>query len=274
MIYDWIIVRYGEIFLKGNNRPIFESKLMQNITAMTGQRVKKLQSRLMMPYFQEHSRLRRVFGLVSYSPSIKAEKNLEEIKKKTLQLIADKKGTFRVDTQRSDKKFPGKSPEINREIGKYIEDNTQLVFSLHDPQITINLEINQEGAYLFLDTISCPGGIPTGVEGKVLLLIENEASILAGILMMKRGCSIIPVSFKAADISLLQRYSPEKINLVLIKNETELERIATGHECSVLASGQNFNKYKKYPFSLLALRPLISYSDERINEESRSFSLI
>mgnify|MGYP003964013333 CR=1 FL=1 len=260
MEHDFLLLRYGEIFLKGKNRGLFERKLVDNVKKITGKKSTKLRGRLLMEYFSEHSSLKRVFGLVSYSPAIKVDGSLEEIEKAALNVLSGKKGTFRIQTKRSDKRFPLTSPEINQRIGSFIEKHTSLSFSLKNSDIILYIEINQEGIYLFTEVISCFGGLPTGIGGKVFLLLEDESSLLAGLLMMKRGTSIIPIAYGEKDISLLQKYSPVDLELKIIKNLNEFDE-----NISILVSGQNFEKYEEYETNLLVLRPLISMDANDIN---------
>jgi len=265
MNYDSILLRYGEIFLKGKNRFKFENKLVDNIKKITSiKKVKNIRSRLIVDYFPDHHLLKKVFGLVSYSLTVKTEKDIDKIKKLALNLVNGKKGSFKVETKRSDKRFPIKSPEFNILVGSYIEENSELEFKLKQPDHIIFIEINQDGAYLYSDVIKCHGGLPAGVEGKVAILLENENSILAGLLMMKRGCDIIPFSIDDKRISLLQKYSSKKLNLIQIKNFSEIKFES---QFEVVVSGQNFENYQNYKFEKVVLRPLIAYSDQDINQE-------
>lgn len=263
-----LLLRYGELFLKGRNQGLFLRKLMANTKKITGAKyVKKTQGRLILGYFAEHPKLRQVFGLNSYSPAWRAAKELEEIKETALKLLEEelregrkKKGTFRLEARRSDKSFPVKSPELKILVGKYIEEkNKNLRFDFAKPQTVLEIEINQEGAYLFFETISCFGGLPTGVEGKVYLLLENEASLLAGLLMMKRGSSIIPVG--KGDISLLEKFSPEKLELRKGIEEPDMPIVV----------GQTFENYHKLDIDNLIFRPLIGFSEGKVREELGRF---
>src|SRR3989338_1027783 len=174
MEYTHLLVRYGELFLKGKNRGIFERKLWGNIKAITGVNVSiKTQGRAILPYFEGHGSLKRVFGLSSYSPAVRVEQDVEMIKEAVIKILSGKEGTFRVITNRADKRFHIKSPELNVLIGRYIEAKTSLRFSLYDATIKVGVEINQNGVFLFTETIPCFGGLPTGVEGKVILLLED-----------------------------------------------------------------------------------------------------
>ncbi len=187
MAFTSLLLRGGEIFLKGKNYPFFEKKLVSNIRTLSGQReVKALRGRFILPYFQDHFLLKRVFGLTSYSPALKVTKDFEEIKRNMLILLDGKGGTFKIEPKRSDKTFPLTSPEINIQLGRFVEEHTSLRFDGLNYDHLVGVEINQDGAYLFLEIISCFGGLPTGAEGNVLLFIDGEESILAGLLMMKR----------------------------------------------------------------------------------------
>jgi adenylyl- and sulfurtransferase ThiI len=273
MKWEYILLRYGEIFLKGHNQSFFENKLIENLRKIAGvPKVKKVRGRLIIDYFSEHHKLRQVFGLVSYSPAIKVEKSMEKIQLKAVQLLEGKKGTFKIEPKRSDKRFPLTSPEINITLGKFIEANTSLTFDGVNPQHLLGVEINQDGAYLFTEIVHCGGGLPTGVEGRVALWVENEASMLAGLLMMKRGCYIYPVGLKERDTSLLQKFSPMPLQFKVVKNLSEVERFIQEKELSALVVGQDFKGYGKFVFSGVVLRPLIAYTSAQVEEQLNEFA--
>lgn len=259
-MYTHLLLRIGEIHLKGKNRPFFERKLLSNIKTLTPiTSIQNLHGRLIAPFIKKHNLLQNVCGLTSYSPAIKVEKDLEKIKQTTLSLLP-KKGTFCVKTKRADKTFPMQSPKISSELGKFIEEKTNLSFSLKNADFTLLLEINKEAAFVYHQIFSCPGGLPTGVEGSVLVLIENQNSIQAGIKLMKRGCAIFPVSFQDQDISELQKYSPQKLTLHHITSFKEVDIYANQKKINILVSGQTFAQFQKYDTSLVVFRPLIAHN--------------
>lgn len=271
MDYDCLLLRYGEIFLKGQNKSFFERKLLDNIKKIAGiSKIKNVRGRLISTYSPEHHLLKRVFGLVSYSPALLVEKDFEKIKEKAAELFQGKKGTFKIEPKRADKRFPLTSPEINIQLGRYIEEHTNLTFKGEGYDHLLGVEINQDGAYLFTEIICCFGGLPTGVEGKVAVLVEDEASLLAGLLFMKRGCDIIPLALKTKEILLLQKFSPVALKLNLFKDYREIDKFL-GEQ--VLVSGQNFSQLKEYSLRATILRPLIAFSKEEIKEELRKFNL-
>lgn len=272
MDFEFILLRYGEIFLKGQNKIFFERKLEENLKILTGiKKPQNIRGRLITAYFPEHHLLKRVFGLVSYSPAIRAEKDFEVIKQKSIELLAGKKGTFKIEPKRSDKTFPLTSPEINIQLGQYIEAHTKLTFSGERPQHLLGVEINQDGAYLFSEIVYCPGGLPVGVEGKVAVLVENEEDILAALLMMKRGCHIFPLGFKESDISLLQQYSPMKLNFKKVKDWKEVEEFCLQNKIEIVVCGQRFEEYKKLETKLTVLRPLVAYGKEEVKKELEEY---
>ncbi|MEK6969892.1 MAG: THUMP domain-containing protein [Nanoarchaeota archaeon] len=268
-IFNSLLLRYGELFLKGKNRAFFEKKLVGNLKVITEiKKVKNLGGRFSVDFFPEHQQLKKVFGLVSYSPAIKIEKDLQLIQQKALELLKPKKGTFKITTKRSDKTFPITSLKLNQLIGEFIEKNSPLQFALTNPDTILNLEINQDGAYFFFESIPCFGGLPTGIEGKVWLLLEDQASVLAGILFLKRGCHLNLIALEEQDFSLLQQFSPQVLKLNLIKKFSELE-VQIKH--GVLVSGQNLENYQNYGLNLTVLRPLIAYDPNEIKEELCKF---
>lgn len=266
-----LLLRPGELFLKGGNYGFFMQRLARNIELMVGKKPScQVRGRLLFSFFSDHRALSRVFGLVSYSPAVRVEKTKEAIQKAALSLLQGKQGPFRIITNRSDKTFSLKSPELNKMVGAFIEEHSPLRFA-RDAQLILEIEINRDGAYLFTETIPCGGGLPTGVEGKVLLVLEDESSILAGILMMKRGCGIIPVGYQEKDLSLLLLFHPTPLSLSVIEKIQGMEEIARKHKAMALVVGQMLDTLHEVPVSLPVLRPLIGYTSSQINVELEKY---
>lgn len=294
---DVLLLRYGELFLKGRNRPTFERQLRQNIEALSGRKVYSTRGRLMMNYFPEHQQLQRVFGLTSYSPAFKREKDIEQIKATALKIAGQFSGTFKVETTRSDKTFPWTSIHLNTLLGKHIEQGTSLQADYRNPQHTLFLEINQAGAFLYTEIIPGAGGLPVGSSGLVSLLVEDDASLLAGLLMMKRGCTIIPLRVgkgragkepvgKEPDLSLLQQFSPKALSAKVMKDRVELPAFIEqliGQQAVLVtgeALGKKLAKKKKLEGKekkseiqerVLTLKPLVAYSAEEIRTRLKRF---
>ena len=208
-----ILVRYGEIILKGLNRPVFEDKLVKNIKralfSLGKINVEKSQARIYIEpadeagydYNSAINRLTKVFGIVSASPAWKVNADFNEIKKCALEIVGDIVGksrgdTFKVETKRGNKAFFMKSPEINAELGGYILENMpSLRVDVHNPSFVLYVEV-REFAYIYSEIIPAYGGLPAGTNGKAALLLSGGIdSPVAGWMMAKRGVELEAVHF-------------------------------------------------------------------------------
>ena len=205
-----ILIRVGEIHLKGLNRPFFENKLIEGIShALTGMdaQVKRDQGRFFVWGVSESrvpeavQRLTKVFGIHSISPAVAVEKDWDAIveamctrMERTLE--GRGKVTFKCFARRSDKRFPMNSDTINREMGHaLLERFPALCVDIHNPQINVCTEI-RDHAFLYTDEIMGCGGMPTGTAGRAALLISGGIdSPVAGYLMAKRGLELSAVHF-------------------------------------------------------------------------------
>ncbi|NMA26090.1 MAG: tRNA 4-thiouridine(8) synthase ThiI, partial [Clostridiales bacterium] len=204
-----LLIRYGEIALKGKNRPFFEKKLLQNIKeSLKGLETFQVSFHLGRYFveidqdnlFSAQRRLQRVFGIVSISPVFPAILDLEEICRQALKLLKDsyKPGiTFKINTRRANKNFPHTSPEVSSFVGAYLlKSNLELKVDVHNPELIINIDIRNKEAYLYSQTIPGPGGLPMGVTGKGLLLISGGIdSPVAGWMALKRGIDLEALHF-------------------------------------------------------------------------------
>jgi thiamine biosynthesis protein ThiI len=273
---DYVIVRYGEIFLKGKNRFFFEKKLIKNIKDCFKKNkigykvIKRLRGRIIIETEEECHVLRNVFGIMSLSYAFKCKPNFDEIKKKSLLLIKDLKenNTFRITTNKLDKNVKIKSIDLNKELGAFVQKKIKAKVNLKKFDFELGIEIINGYAYLFNERIRGYGGLPLGVEGKVLCLIEDEKSLLAAWLIMKRGCSIIPLAFRKTDITLLKNFSyGYNLKLNIIKDYKEIEKIATDKNISAVVINDILDSFRDYDTNLCLLRPLISYSEEDVKQK-------
>lgn len=207
-----ILVRVGEIILKGLNRPVFEEKLVSNIKKSIGSLGKitviRSQARIYVePHEDEYNyeealkRLTRVFGIVSVSPVLKIESDFDVIKEQSVKMVKElieKYGysSFKVEAKRGNKKFPMQSPEISRELGSYIwENNQQLKVDVNNPDFIFYVEV-RENTYIYSEIIPAHGGMPIGTNGKAMLLLSGGIdSPVAGWMIAKRGVEIEAVHF-------------------------------------------------------------------------------
>jgi thiamine biosynthesis protein ThiI len=209
-----IVLRYGELFLKGNNRPAFEKILLHNVKhalAVVGAvRIERGQGRTFVEFETEidavtlaraECRLSKVFGLSSYSPALAVEANLDAFNRAATTLL-DRRGvrngqpSFKVETRRSDKRFPLNSVEISRELGGRIVDAFGLRVDLHQPQIRVGVEVGPKRSFVFLQRHAGAGGLPVSCSGRAMLLLSGGIdSPVAGNLMQKRGCALRAIYF-------------------------------------------------------------------------------
>jgi thiamine biosynthesis protein ThiI len=208
-----LLLRYGEIALKGQNRAYFYRKLRRNVrqclkaNSIDGE-VWQEGQRLYLQTGQPEAAVeavRRVFGLVSLSPVevVVAENrhpSLEAIGRTAVD-VARQAGlgpgrTFRISARRADKSFPLVSPEVERRVGAAVVAATQAPVDLEAPEVEIGIEIQPGRALVFGETIPGPGGLPLSTQGRVVALLSNGIdSPVAAWLMMKRGCGVIPVHY-------------------------------------------------------------------------------
>ena len=203
-----ILVKVGEIHLKGQNRPYFERRLMDNIrNALYGSeaQVSIAQSRIYVKNISDDfldealDRLTRVFGIHAVSPALQVEKNMEEIMRTAVKMLMDariEKGTFKVKARRADKHFPIQSPEIAVMTGEYILEHTDLTVDVVNPEHLVQIEVRESAAYVYVREIPCAGGMPVGTGGRAALLLSGGIdSPVAGYMIARRGVVIDAVHF-------------------------------------------------------------------------------
>lgn len=202
---DVLLVRYGEVFLKGANRPHFLKVLNDNVKKAVkpiGGRVWMSDSRIYVSDFDDLqeciNRVTKVFGIYSVSPAVEMEKDLEAISQKAIEMMRDKEGSFKVFGRRSDKSFPLNSMEIGMEVGgRVLQSNPKLWVDVHKPQHRLNIEI-RDNAYLCVEEIMAVGGLPMGTGGKAALLLSGGIdSPVAGYQLMKRGVRCCAIHFQS-----------------------------------------------------------------------------
>lgn len=201
-----ILLRFGELYLKGHNRNIFENTLIQNIkNSLTGETFSfsKTFGRYVISDYDEKrqdeivSKLKKVFGLYSLSIAEEVDAQLETIKQ-VVSNIKIGKQSFKVFVKRADKTFPLSSMELARELGGVVLDNNnESTVDLYNPQkeVYVDIRLNHK-AYIFDEIIKCQGGLPLGTSGKGLLLLSGGIdSPVAGYLMAKRGMTLEALHF-------------------------------------------------------------------------------
>jgi tRNA uracil 4-sulfurtransferase len=216
-----VIVHYQEIALKGKNRPWFISRLVANIRQATSdldiKAIRPLVGRIEIAlgpsatYEQVRERLLRVFGVANFSRAARTTLDIDQIAAAVLDDLGDMETpSFRVTVKRADKRFPMKSPEIEREVGGRIKMAKGWLVKLDEPALTITVEMLKDHAFYTFAKERGSGGLPSGVSGKVACLLSGGIdSPVAAWRMMKRGCSVLLVHFHS--YPFLSRASQEKV---------------------------------------------------------------
>lgn len=206
IVYNHVLVRFGELSTKGKNRNDFIRRLSENIrqscSDMPNLRYERTHDRLYLHLNGTEpetlmERLKNVFGISSYSLAVKVDSEIEAIKKMAAQMAMESDcRTFKVETRRNDKQFPMISDEVNRAVATVILKNSDKKVDVHQPELRIQIEVRRECTYIMCWTIKGAQGYPVGVGGKALLLLSGGIdSPVAGYLTMKRGVEIEAIHF-------------------------------------------------------------------------------
>lgn len=207
--YTEIMVRYGELSTKGKNRKMFTAQLAHNVKRTLNDfpavKIHADRDRMHLLLNGEDSaqimpRLTKVFGIQTFSPSIRVEKSMPDIREMVQTIIKDvyiPGQTFKITSKRSDHSFELDSNELNQVLGTAVFDiYPEIKVQMKKPDINIRVEIRKKGAYLSYETIRGAGGLPVGTAGRGMLMLSGGIdSPVAGYLSMKRGVEVEAVHF-------------------------------------------------------------------------------
>ena len=212
-IQEVILCKFGEVVLKGANRQSFESQLLKELRRRASPNGKfKIYCKQSTVYIEPldefcdfdgmYEAAKKVFGIVGVNRAAVCEKNMDSIMAMARVYLPEKlqgKRTFKVDAKRSDKNFPLKSPEISREIGGVILSTVRgIKVDVHDPDVTVTVEVRDEHAYIRAGQEPGAGGLPLRSAGRGLLLLSGGIdSPVAGCMMAKRGLEIEALHFES-----------------------------------------------------------------------------
>ncbi len=246
-----LLIKNGELALKGLNRGTFEDILVKNmkrrLQASVGKfQFTKSQSTIVAEAVEEDADfekaveiLQKVFGIAAFSRAAVCEKDFESIKDTALAYLGDdlrQVKTFKVNAKRSDKRFPMTSPEICREVGAHLLRNIKsLSVDVHNPDIIVTVEVRDKNVFIHGNQIKGAGGMPVGSAGRVALLVSGGIdSPVAGWMMAKRGLQLDAIHFAAPPytskkaemkvhdlVSIVAKYSG-RVNFAVV-NFTEIQ---------------------------------------------------
>ena len=223
-----ILIKYGELTTKKENRKMFIKMLADNIRSLLKEYEFKMEyDRVRMyitcdnKYIDEiANKLSKIFGIHSIVICHKVDNNTDNIKNKVKEVLSNITfKTFKVETKRADKRFEIPSMEFNNVIGGFVLRNFDCKVDVHNPDIRIHIEIRPEGTFIYLNEIAGSGGYPVGIQGKGLLMLSGGIdSPVAGYLALKRGVNVECLYFEAPPHTSLEAKN-KVIKLASIINE-------------------------------------------------------
>lgn len=224
---DSVLIRYHEIALKKGNRQYFTELLKKNVLAavkdLGPKEIRSLPARLLLTFKNPVDsaelvrRVSSVFGVANFSLVERTEKDLDVLRARILDRLDGQRFTsFRIDTQRGDKTFPFKSPEINRQLGGAVKEKSGARVDLDNAEFTVFVEILPKDAFFGFNKLPAAGGLPVGASGRVMSLISGGFdSPVAAYRMMQRGCRVFFVHFHSAPYQ--DKTSQEKVRELVTK---------------------------------------------------------
>ena len=206
MQYNTIIVRFGEMSTKGKNKRDFIASLARSIRHTLKEDDNKYEMVIRHDHIylnlKEHiedleNKLKDISGMYSFSLALKIDQDLDNILKVGFDIVKNEEGnTFKIRTKRIDKSYPYISDEINRKLAGEILKKSNKKVDVHNPDILLDIEIRDDGAYLFTKTIKGMGGYPSGTIGKCLVMLSGGIdSPVAAYLLLKRGVDITCIHY-------------------------------------------------------------------------------
>ncbi|AIS52723.1 tRNA sulfurtransferase ThiI [Thermoanaerobacter kivui] len=278
---DVLLIKYGELALKGDNRSFFENKLVKNIKSALKDfkevKVEKTHGRIYVEcdgdIEEVIERLKKIFGIVGITRAKKIGLNLEEIYEAAIELMREYQGkTFKVETKRSNKSFPYDSMEVSRRVGAAVLKNVKgLKVDVHNPDVLLNVEI-REMAFVYAGVIEGAKGLPLGTNGKATVLLSGGIdSPVAAWMMMKRGVEINAVYFHSPP------YTSERAKDKVVDLCKVLSQYGQSIKLHVVYfTDLQLEIYEKCPakFTTIIMRRMMMKIAEKIAKNTGSMALI
>lgn len=302
MKYDLILIRYGELALKGEvTRRHFEFTLLDNIkNALDGNKIlfelKRERGRFYL-YTDKINEsidiLKKIFGIYSVSPVIKTQSDMDSISKHAVDIskkILTKEKSFALRVTRTGN-HDFTSQDVAVKVGTDICKATKAKVNLTKPDFELFIEIRDKTAFIFTEKIHGVGGLPLGTQGKVLSLVDSPKSLLAAWYLMRRGCEAVFVNIdtkydKAIRSFARNWYVNEDVVNVNVSGKNlykKLNEIASGKDCNAIVTSHSLydtkskfltdTKILKQYTELPVLHPLIAMDQKTITEKCKELGL-
>lgn len=228
MVYNQILVRFGDLTLKGRNQKEFlrrECALVRHKLEGLNVNIINRHDRIYIDLLDEDytkviDALDKVSGLYSYSLCLKSESNMDSIKECAVRLLKEevkKPVSFKLETRRANKKFPLNSMEVTKELSAHILKEMKILsVDVRNPDVLLTVEIRDDGTFLYLNAIRGMGGFPVGVAGKGLLMLSGGLdSPVAGYLAQKQGIEVECLHFESTPLTSIES-SQKVVDLVKV----------------------------------------------------------
>jgi thiamine biosynthesis protein ThiI len=218
---DSVLIRYHEIALKKGNRPYFIELLKRNLVSSVKdlgiKEIRSLPARVLLTFKGDYDsrvlieRISAVFGVANFSLVQRTPRDFDALRARILESLEGSRfSSFRIETQRGDKTFALESPEINRQLGAAVKEQSGARVDLTNAELTVTVEILPRDAFFGFNKIAGAGGLPVGASGRVVALISGGIDSPVGAYrMMQRGCRLIFVHFHSTPY--LDQTSQEKV---------------------------------------------------------------
>lgn len=276
-----LMVRYGEIYLKGLNRPYFLRALVSRVREAArpfGGKVWLHDARVFVSDMNDPEgcmeRVRKVFGVHSVCPAIEMEKDdFDGVCQQAELMMRPLSGTFKVESRRADKHYFLDSPQINRQVGEYVlmRNEDHLKVDVHKPEHVLSIEIRDQ-AYLYCQVYPAVGGMPVGTGGKAALLLSGGIdSPVAGYMIAKRGVQLVAVHYHSFPYT--SEFAKQKV--------LDLAKILSDYCCGIKVYVVPFTEiqmqiHEKCPedYTTLIMRRYMMRIAERIARKEECLALI
>ena len=276
-----ILIKYGELTTKKDNRKLFINILYNNIKkALEDYDVKIIKNRVRMFIETEDNIdeivniLKNIFGIHSIVIAARVNTNTIEIEKEVLNIAKNTKfNTFKVETDRADKSFPISSMDFSRKIGALILKNiNNIKVDVHNPEYLLKIEIREDYTYIYHKEVKGAGGYPVGVAGKGLLMLSGGIdSPVAGYLAMKRGIEVECIYFESPPhTSIMAKNKVKK----LVEHLTKYNSSITLHVIKFTDIQEAIYKNIDPTYMITIMRRMMYRISEKVMEKNSLLCLI
>lgn len=282
VIYEYIVVRYGELTTKGKNRKDFIHCLYLNmrraLQAFPALRYEKFYDGTFIhlngeDYYQVAEALQYVFGYAYFAGAIRVASELEQIKEAALRVaLQHPHTTFKVVTHRNDKNFPMHSDEVNRSVAGKILANSALKVDVHHPDLLLNIVIKKEASYVMDEKVQGWKGYPVGVNHKALLMLSGGIdSPVAGFVSMKRGMRLECIHF--ASMPYTSQQALDKV-LTLVKILSKYQGEIIVHVIPFTALQLAIYQHTDESYAITLLRRMMYRIADRIAKKRKILTIV